>query len=213
MRGAASRAEAEELKSAQIPLEQEIAAVRAGTHANAAFNAMGVDGFLEHRATDAASTASGREAAMHKAAALGRDGVVRNLTNHAGVDQQALQRAIGANGGALVGKAPDTVKGARAAFDSFTGKDMSQWSAGTAAAFMGHVEGLHAAGDTAGVSKALTDFASAARDIQGNPNLQGEFGGNTGMAFAAEAARLNGIAGLTGITSAFGAIGTDGKIR
>ena len=151
---------------------------------------------------------------MHKAAALGRDGVVRNLASHAGTDQAALQRAINANAGSLIGKAPDLVKTTAAAFKGFTGKDMSGWSDGTAVAFMKHVEGLNAAGDIAGVNTALADFASAAKDIQGNPNLQGEFNSETGKKFLAEATRLASTTpALTGVTGAFGAIGADGKIR
>lgn len=129
---------------AQIPLQQEIAAVRSGTHTNAAYAGMSVDQFLQHRATDTSRGSTEREAAMHQAAALGRDGVVRGLSRTPGVDQQALQRATTTNAGALVGKAPDLVKGEGAAFGSITGSDMAGFSAGTAAAHMEHLQRLHA---------------------------------------------------------------------
>ncbi len=207
IRGAGARAQAEEMKAAQIPLTQEVAAVRA--------KGGDVDKFLETRALDSSRSNTEREAAIHQAAALGRDAVVRKFLGNTSVDQSAVQRAITANAGSLSGKAPDLVKGAGPAFSGFSGQDMSQWSKSTAEAYIKHIKNLQNTGKTAEASKALADFASAARDIQANPNLQGVFSSDTGNEIKSQAAQLEASdpVKFAGIASAFGAIGPDGKIR
>jgi hypothetical protein len=226
MRGAASRAEAEELKSARTPLKQEVAAVRS--------RGEDVDAFLEHSATDLTRSASEREAAMHEAAELGRDRVVRTLTNHAGVDQQAMQRAIAAGAGSLIGKAPDTVKGADAAFGTTTGDQMAGYSSGTAAVHLDHLDRLHDERVRLGAAAAAPDaspddvqaalaaqtryeqavgsFNSAIDDIQNTPALQSKFGGDVGKQYTTGAAALPAAvrADLTGLARIQAA---DGKIR
>jgi hypothetical protein len=221
IRGAGAKAQAEELKVAQIPLEQELAAVRAGRHAT--FGGTDVDAFLEHRATDTSRSATESEAAMHKAAALGRDGVVRRLSRNPAVDQQAMQRAIATNAGSLLGKAPDIVKGNDAAFGTVTGSALSKFSSGTATAHMAHLQDLHAkatapsatAADLAALDKAAASFNSAVEDITLDNHLQGEFDRDTGLQI------LHGVASSSAGFQAYAsshlsglaAIQGDGKIR
>ena len=225
IRGAGARAQAEELKAAQIPLAQEVAAVRAGSHAS--FTGTDVDAFLRARATSTQHSDIEREAAMHQAAALGRDGVVRDLSRTPGVNQEALQRAITSNAGALSGKAPDIVKGAEAAFSSVTGADLAGYSAGTARSQMEHLERLHAAANDmtlsaaqraasqANLDAAVTSFNSAVEDITLDPTLQAKFGRDTGasvvgtIAAGSSAFQAYAATHLTGLA----AIQPDGKIR
>lgn len=217
IRGAGARAEAEELKLAMVPLEQEVAEVRAGKHKS--FAGTDVGAFLEARANDNSRSSSEKEAAMHKIAALGRDKVIRRLQNNASADQTALQRAITANPGALAGKAADIVKGPEAAFKSFTGADMAQWSDGTAEAFMQHYESLVASGDTEGANGLLQVYASAVRDLQNNPALQAAFSGDAGNMLKKQAERLansdlaKSNPALKQLGNVFTSIGPDGKIR
>lgn len=227
IRGAGARAEAEELKTAQAPLQQEVAAIRAGTHTNPAYAGMDVDQFLEHRATDTTRSTTEREAAMHHAAALGRDGVVRRLGRNTSVNQEALQRAITANAGNLVGKAPDIVKGDKPAFSSVAGADMAAHSAGTAAAHMEYLQRLHiqanditrTAAERADAQRdldeAVTSFNGAVEDITRDQTLQAKYTGDTGRAVtrtigaATPAFQAYANTHLTGLA----AIQTDGKIR
>lgn len=225
IRAVEARAQSEELKAALEPLVKEIAAVRAGSHTQ--FTGTDVDAFLRARATSTTHSDTEREAAMHQATALGRDGVVRSLSTTPGVDQESLQRAITSNAGALVGKAPDIVKGVEAAFSSVTGADLAGYSAGTAAAQVAHLQELHTqandmtrstaqrAASQADLDSAVTSFNSAVEDITLDKTLQAKFGRDTGQsvvrtigaggpAFQAYAAtHLVGVA----------AIQPDGKIR
>ncbi|XLP05189.1 type IV secretion system protein [Microbacterium sp. HA-8] len=225
IRAVEARAQSEELKGALEPLVKEIAAVRAGSHPT--FTGTDVDAFLHARATSTTHSDTEREAAMHQAAALGRDGVVRSLAVAPGVDQEALQRAISSNAGALVGKAPDIVKGVEAAFSSVTGADLAGYSAGTARSQMEHLGRLHAAANDmtrsaaqraasqANLDAAVTSFNSAVEDITLDPTLQAKFGRDTGasvvgtIAAGSSAFQAYAATHLTGLA----AIQPDGKIR
>lgn len=217
MRGAASRAEAEELKTASQPLIREIAQERAAGR--------NVDTFLTARATSATHTGAERAAAMHQAAALGRDDVIRHLQSTLpAAHQTELQEAITSNAGALLGKAPDIVKGAGPAFGSVSGDQLAKFSAGTAAAHMQYLEGLHAAAiapgatpaDRQALDAAVQSFNGAVEDITRDSLLQASFGSDTGTRIertiaASGSAAFQAYAGsnMTGLA----AIQADGKIR
>lgn len=235
IRAVETRAQGEELKAALEPLVKEIAAVRAGSHPS--FAGTDVDAFLLARATSTTHSAAEREVAMHQAAALGRDGVIRGLDNHPALagytpeerqqHAEARQRAIAANAGALVGKAPDIVKGADAAFGSVTGADLAGYSAGTAAAQVAHLQELHAqandmtrsvaqrAASQADLDTAVASFDSAIEDIRRDPSLQAKFSGDTGRRIESTIAASN-PAFQTYITAHLTKrthIQADGKIR
>lgn len=182
---ARATAEAEELKKALEPLVREIAQVRA--------QGGDVDGFLSTRA----KTASGAEAAaaVHQLAALGRDKELRGLDTHFKTSGNAdmtrrLQEAIQANAGTLVGKAPDLVKGAAAAFKTPTGEQVASYSAGTATEQVTHLEGLFQVASAAGATQAdkdafngaMASFQASIKDIHDNPMLQAKFSGDAGKA-------------------------------
>lgn len=170
--------ESEELKEAIQALTRKLSAHKA--------SGGDPDEFFEHMAKNGA-TAAERSAAMHLAAANGRDGVIRRLAGSTtGEERESLQRAIDANTASLKGKAPDIVKGTAAAFSSFTGADMAQWSGGTANEFMDHLAALHASGDTQGLTQAINMFNSAAADIAGSAELQGTFSADAGSAILAK---------------------------
>lgn len=226
MRGATSRAEAEELKTALQPLVRELAQVRA--------SGGDPDAFLLTRATSTAHTAAERNAAMHQAAALGRDGVIRRLESNPVVDQTALREAIGANAGSLMGKAPDVVKGADAAFGTATGDQLAGYSSGAAFVHLDHLKNLHnervrlgtaaaapgASADDVNAAttaqakyeQAVSSFNSAIDDVQKTPALQSKFGGDVGKQYTTSAATLPAAvrADLTGLAKIQA---TDGKIR
>lgn len=218
MRGAASRAEAEELKTALQPLIREIAQVRA--------SGGDVDRFLTDRATSTTHSSAEQNAAMHQAAALGRDDVIRNLQSTLPPARQTqLQEAITANAGALLGKAPDIVKGGPGpAFGNVTGDQLAKFSAGTAASHMRYLEGLHASATAPGATPAdrlaldaaVQSFNSAVEDITRDSLLQASFGSDTGTriertiaASASSAFRAYAGSTMTGLA----AIQADGKIR
>lgn len=208
--------EAEELKEALQTLTRSLS-----NH-----KAQGGDGdqFLRDRIHHGASP-SERSAAMNLAASTGRDEVLRGASNGytdnqgtfhppaAGADREALQRAIDSNASSLGSKAPDLVKGPKA-FTSFSGTDMSKWSAGTAKAFMQHIERMQGSGNTQAAQEALDSFARASKDIQSNTNLQSDFSSDVGVAIQQEAARIaTATPSLGALPGAFSSIGSDGKIR
>lgn len=122
-----------------------------------------------------------REAAIHEAARLGRDGVIRDLQDdthpeNTQVDQTAIQRAIQTNASALVGKAPNLVKGDGAALDKVTGAELAGFSKSTAIAYVDHLGKKVASGDTA----AINSFMAALSDIQNTPELKAKFDGDVG---------------------------------
>ncbi len=217
IKGAAARAEAEELKSEMAPLASEIATQRA---TNPKFN---LDDFLRDRALTG-QTEMQRVAAMHHAAALGRDNIMRELVNSADSDvKRHAQEAISANAGALVGKAPDLVKPIDVAFNNVTGSDMAQFSTDTMATYMKYLGGLHAAATAPGATAkdadnlavATSSFNSAVVDITKNTELQSKFNNASGkkiestLATLPSAFQAYATSNLTGLAG----IQPDGKIR
>lgn len=208
---------AEDLKTASSTLTDELAQVKSGTHPTHV--GTNTDDFLQARAQSVAHTEIEREAAMNEAARQGRDKVVRALGSNPAVDQQALQRAIAANGASLVGKAPDLVKPAASAFGAAKGDELANYSASTAQKHIEYIEQLHAAAmlpgataaDQAALNNAVQSFNSAVIDISKNPTLQAKFGGEVGREYAARIAALD--PALQGMLGAAAGIQSDGKIR
>jgi len=222
-----ANAEAKEVADAQKVLVQQMGMARA--QQGATFDQ---DAYLHGAATGTGvhtgNTQIQRSAAMQQLAAAGRDGVIRKLqtqfrTTNDGTAQANLQRAIQANGGALVGKAPDIVKGAGPAFGTTKGKDLSGFTAGTAAVHMEHLQNLFAAAtspsatakEKEALDTAVSAFNSAVEDIVSNPSLQAEFGPDVGKKYkesyensspAFKAYADSNLSGIAGIQS-------DGKIR
>jgi hypothetical protein len=161
------------LKDAVRSLGKEIATVRA--------TGGDTDAFLKTRATDASQTSTARDAALHTAASLGRDGVIRDLDTGGLVPKESIQQAITANAGSLINKAPDLVKPKGVAFNSVNGGELSKFSAGTAAEYMKHLNDLKTSG-SADYAGALASFKSAIVDIQKSSDLQGAFKSDVGNA-------------------------------
>lgn len=189
-RATVANAEAKDLSDATKVLEQDIA--NAQVKQGASFNK---DQFLMTRATSSTATETERSAAMHQLASLGRDKQVRELQaqfraagdTHA---EENLNRAIQANGGALVGKAPDIIKGgAGPAFNNVTGDQMAGFSADTARVHVEHLNDLYQKASAPGATQAtrdefniaMTSFNSAVADIRSNPTLQAKFAGDVGQ--------------------------------
>lgn len=161
------------LKDAVRSLGKEIATVRA--------SGGDTDAFLKTRATDANQTSTARDAALHTAASLGRDGVIRDLDAGGLVPKESIQEAITANAGSLINKAPDLVKPKSVAFNSVNGGELSKFSAGTAAEYVKHLNDLKTSG-SADYANALASFKSAIVDIQNSSDLQGAFKSDVGNA-------------------------------
>jgi len=220
IKGAASRAEAEALKSEMAPLISEIAAEKA--RQGSAFE-------LDQHLRDKIKSSSGtqRAAAIHYAASLGRDNIMRELLEP-GQDPETkrfAQEAVSANAGSLVSKAPDLVKPTAVAFDTVTGEDLTKFSKDTMSAYVKYLDSLHAAATAPGASQKAKDslatatasFNSAVTDITMNPTLQAAFSSSSGTAIEKELASVTtspafqAYAGSSLIGLA--AIQPDGKIR
>lgn len=208
---------AEDLKTANSTLADELAQVKSGTHPTHV--GTNTDDFLQARAMSTAHTEIEREAAMNEVVRQGRDKVVRALGSTPGVDQQALQRAIAANGASLVGKAPDLVKPAASAFGTVKGDELAGFTASTAQKHIEYIEQLHAATQLPGATQkdkddlnaAVAAFNSAVIDISSNPTLQAKFGPDVGKAYEAKIATLDPT--LQAALSSSAGIQSDGKIR
>lgn len=181
---ALDRANDEAMKAAALPLKQEVARLKA-TGGDS-------DGYLRQQFLTATDEDT-QDAALDMLASLGRDGVIRGLQNTPGIsadDRARIQRAIDSNAGALVGKAPDLVKGAAPAFDNVKGSDMVGFSSGTARAHAERLRDLFTRANATAATQAdrdafdsaITSFSSAIEDIRRNPTLQGQFGGDVGRA-------------------------------
>lgn len=130
------------------------------------------------------------------------------------------REAISANAGAITAKAPDLVKGPEAAFENVKGSDLVGFKKDTMERMVGHLQGLHTKAhtstgnsttDAANMKKyvdAANSFNAALKDISLNNNLQGQFGGELGVAIRDKSAGTP-IAGDIHIAH----IGPDGKIR
>ncbi len=154
--------ERKQLEESSTLLEKELSTNKA---TDPDFNS---DSFLESRAKDQTRSIHERRAALHTLGKLGRDGVLRRLgdstidptTGQAynyGVSESDRQSAISANAGALVSKAPDMVKGEKAAFENMKGGDLVKLSSGSIASYMDFIKKSNT-----GASTAYTDYINAA---------------------------------------------------
>ncbi|MGE5327769.1 MAG: hypothetical protein ACM3KH_00375 [Thiobacillus sp.] len=171
MQNAATLAEEEEIKNAQVPLQRELAQRQA--------NGEKLGEILKDQATGASRTHAERAAAMRMAAGMGQDGVMRHLQRTVTDPGQklALQEAINAGAGALKDKAPDIIKGLSGAFDgSITGKDLVGYSSDTVKELMDYAVAQNQAGNDA----VLKSINSALTDITSDTGLQTTFTGDSG---------------------------------
>jgi hypothetical protein len=196
---ATAAAEAEELKKALQPLIRELA---------------GMDSVAKdaHLAGKIAAGGTEAAAALHYSASIGDSGFMRKqLATAASTGNAELKRqtyeAINANSGALLGKAPDLVKGGSAAFGNVKGADLASFSKDTAQAYMEHLKSLTGAE----LTTALGGFNSAVEDITKSADLQSKFSGDTGTALAHHAGNLD--PAVQAQMHGTAAIQSDGKIR
>jgi len=197
---ATAAAEAEELKKALQPLIRSLAS-------------MNPEEKKAHLKSEAAAGNTRSAAALHYSASIGDSGFMReqlknaNDTGNAELRRQANE-AINANSGALLGKAPDLVKGAGNAFGNVKGADLANFSADTAEAYMQHL------GSMTGpeLSTAIDGFNSAVEDISKSADLQSKFSGDTGNALKTHAAK-NLRPEVHESMGGFAAVQSDGKIR
>jgi hypothetical protein len=224
--------EAEQTKIASTMLARELAAVRSGTHPT--YKAHEMDRFLEDRAKSAAHSPAQRAAAMQTAASLGRSSVIRSLNGHfegqgdaGAADRVSIQRAVSDNANALLGKAPDLIKGADPAFNNVKGQDLASFSPDTAKSHLEHLQALYQKANSPTATQEEKDifqlaagaFSSAVEDITKNPTLQAAFGADVGRQIVGMTTPPPGAtptafqawasASLTGLA----AIQPDGKIR
>jgi len=182
---AIAAAEAEELKKALQPLLRELA---------------GMDPSLkkEHLNDEIKAGGARRQAALQFSASIGdtkfiRDQIVKATpSNKPGEerpgDADLLRRtreAVQANASAIMGKAPDLVKGEGIAFKSIKGADLAGFTDDTANAFASYVGKLAASTepqDQADLLTAINGFNGAAIDIASSPELQGNQSAIAGVA-------------------------------
>lgn len=159
------------------------------------------------------------KAAINMLAAQGRDKAIRELQSSASPAQkEVIQDAITSNAGALVGKAPDLVKGAGGAFSSMDGKTLTGLSSDTAKEYIKHMGDLFSTASAAGASDkekkafndAMSSFSNSIEDIRRDPGLQGSFKGDAGQAIM-DAFKDSGIAGFNAYKPS--SIDASGKIR
>lgn len=222
-RSTVANAEAKDLGDAMKVLDQDIATAQVKQGAS-----FSKDDYLMSVATSATASDTQKSAAMHQLTALGRDKQVRQLQTQfrAAGDthsEENLNRAISANAGALVSKAPDLIKGGDGpAFQNITGEQLAGYSEDTARQHAAYLEKLYSQSQDASLSKtdrdkavkefntAYTSYSAAVRDVKNTPTLQAKFGREVGNKYAEV---------FSGSTHAgFGAykpadIGADGKIR
>ncbi|WP_192497502.1 hypothetical protein [Pseudoclavibacter sp. CFCC 11306] len=181
--------EADQLKEALQGLAREIATEKSRPRGanEAAFNQ---DDFLRDRAKDTSRSGSDRAAAVHQAASLGRDGVLRDLAQDSSVDQRTVQEAISSNAGSLAKKAPDLVKGEDAAFGNVTGEELTGFSAKTTQQYMEYLKNKN---DN---DAAVKSFIGAVEDIRNDSTLQGKFGSDSGAVLSRAARDLPPGAGV-----------------
>ena len=161
---------------------------------------------------------------FNEIASRGRDNLIdeQRAAHPIGTDERAmLEQAIQNNVSALVGKAPDQIKGPDAAFNAIKGDGMANLSAAATGRLINHLSSLKTRATRAGATaddintynNALSAFKSAVVDIQRSADLQGKFGRDMGDAIT----RLtSGTAtNIAGDISAELAIlsANDGKIR
>lgn len=184
---AQAAAEAEELKKAMQPLLRQISTMDPADKR----------GLLETEISAGGSRAS---AALHYSAQIGDTGFLRENLNRGGETGRMTREAINANPNSIIGKAPDLVKGAKAAFGSLKGEDLVQFKPDTASAFVTHMQTLaETASKTsdpqyasdpefkknvdeaaASYKTAANGFNSAVQDIQKSPEFQGKFNAEVG---------------------------------
>ena len=212
---AQAAAEAEELKKALQPLVRELAGMdpeHKGDHLN----------------DEVAAGGARAAAALHYSASIGDDGFLRKhidtakSSGNTELSRQAFE-AVQANSGALLGKAPDLVKGADAAFKSLKGAQLATMSEGGMQALANHIQSLSttastitdpakAAAAALKLDTAIAGLNSAAQDVANDVQLQGNFTGTSGLALRNATAGF-GPALQVRIQPALDHIKGDGKIR
>lgn len=168
-------AESKELQNALQALTRELAKVKPEDR----------DTYLDAAAKDTSRTSASRNAALHQLAATGRDGVLRAMQGHTGVDQEALRRAIDTNAGSLVGKAPDLIKGAGAAFKAVKGEELASYSEATMRTYLQHMATLQTT-DPAAFASASSSFMTAIEKVRADPNLRSKWGDDIGRSIITE---------------------------
>lgn len=201
-------AETKARKAASIPLQAEITKIKAAGG--------DIDQFLMSQMQSASSKVT-KEAAAHIAASLGRSNILRTVKETGSTeDKQMVESAVSANAGALVGKAPDLVKGTGPAFNSMNGKTLAGLSKDTAKSYVQHLESLHKSALTGGdteksaFNEAMSAFSSSVEDIRRDTSLQGDFKIDVGQEIKNTFVTTT-SAGFD--TYAPSSIGKDGKIR
>jgi hypothetical protein len=202
--------EAEDLKEALLPLMRELAGMDPGQKSK----------YLDKEIAEGGSR---RDAALHYAAQIGDTSYLRKYIA-SGDDEtvRATRAAINANPSAVIGKAPDLVKGEGAAFGSVKGADLAQFKPDTAEAYVDYLTRMHTAATTAGPGSkeaekykiAIDGFNSAVEDIKRSPELQAAFGGEAGTMLRVKTASTGPGAAIAGdVSGAISSIQSDGKIR
>lgn len=175
-----------------------------------------MDEYLEKIAVNQTLSEGRQTAAVHRLAKDGRSAAIRrlsngmdfdgkpveNVANHA--DKLVIQKAINANAGALISKAPDLIKGEGPAFNNIKGADIVNFSTDTAEAHMRYLSGLYEKAVDTTVSfadreaagkvyqHAETAFNSAIATISANPTIQ--IAGDVGQTIASIASgKVTGI--------------------
>jgi hypothetical protein len=163
--------DAKELNEASQALEAEINLEKSR---NASFDS---DSFLVNRAKNAgvaggtAKTEVERSAAMHALGKYGRDGKLRMMQGNNDYSQVSLQSAIGSNVGSLKDRAPDLIKGNKAAFENVTGEDLQKFSAGTVETYMDYMNTATGAEK----NNAIAAFGQAIEKIRTTESLRSSF--------------------------------------
>jgi hypothetical protein len=218
--------EQEHLKEAMQPLLRKLS-----TMAPEAKNAYLADEI------DKSGDPSRASAALHYAAQIGDTGFLRKQLAKGGETERMTREALNANPSSVIGKAPDLIKGASAAFKSLKGEDLVQFKPDTADAFMEHIQSLASTAaqtsnpqyasdpdfkkkvdDAATEYKtAVNGFNSAVKDIQGSPEFQNKFSAEVGAKIQQQMGAIftanpaNPI--LSDLHGGFAGIQSDGKIR
>lgn len=209
---AVAAGEAEELREAMQPLIR-------------ALSAMDPSKKQDHLKAEIAAGGARQSAALHYSAQIGDTSFLRDqlAAGEAHADpakgaelMRKTREAIQANTSSVVGKAPDLVKGADAAFGSVKGNDLVQFKPDTAQAYLDHIEQLSRRTDTKGVEAyhvAVNGFNSSVEDITKSTELQGQFDGKVGSKIQSELATNAKYAAIAPSMYGTAAIQADGKIR
>jgi len=204
---AIASAEAEELKSASTTFTRTLANFQTDEEKKA------------YTAEELSKGGSRAAAVLHHKASIGDESFIRDQITHsdsiATSDparsaelKRQISQATQTHANMLLGKAPDLVKGASAAFDSVKGADLAGFTAKTAEAYMKHLSTIE---DPEKQRVAMERFNSAVVDISRSPELQSRFDGGTGLAIMASIQNMP--PNLQNNMTAAAGIQGDGKIR